>query len=307
MKPGAGYFSFFRLILLCLSILLGIHGTAWTATMSKKTQRRPSRITYQPKKSSRTSRPRKKIKTTTPQKKISPPLPTTEAPQPAPTRRPKLLKIIQPDPWTRLDALVIPQHIAQAPYVPLVQTIGVAADYGRLAMNLWTQQERRYAGSLHIVFRKNIQLSATWGSQKLVKKCELGNKSGYTAAGHYGRIGLDYFVFYKPRYNLYAGLCHGRSYFKNCTTPENEHNISNDLAASWWELNIGSEQQLFRDFGLYAGLIFHLRGWGSFAPFEPAINYVVPGYGRCVQKVVPALTLYIKYTVSFLKKKITLP
>ena len=152
-----------------------------------------------------------------------------------------------------------------------------------------------------------MQLSGILGYQKLAQARSMGNKSSYTVAGCYGKVGLDYFVFYQPRNNLYAGLRYGRSSFKNRTTPASSAGqvIRKDLTASWWELAIGSEHQLFSDLGLYAGFVICLKGLGSFEVFEPAANYVVPGYGRRVQNAVPSLTLYIKYQISFLKKKIT--
>jgi Domain of unknown function (DUF6048) len=207
------------------------------------------------------------------------------------------------DTLVHLDTLSVTQHITQKPYVPWVQTIGMSIDYGRLAMNLFTKEARRYAGSLSILFRKNIQLSCTLGHQNLAQDCSMGNKRGYTTAGYYGTIGLDYFVFYNPRNNLYAGLCYGRSSFKNSTKPASpaERAINKTLTASWWALIIGSEHQLFSRFGLYAGFVVHLKGLGRFEAFEPAPNYVIPGCGRSVQNVAPSLTLYIKYQISFLK------
>jgi Domain of unknown function (DUF6048) len=268
MKLGSRHCFCIRLVLLYLAILLEMGGAAWAT-------------------------------------------PGTEDPQPPLLKRPTLLepvKLTHEDPWVRLNALVVKQQIIQSPYVPLVQTIGVAVDYGWLAMNLFTQKARKYAGNLSILFRKNIQLSGTLGYQTFAQERSTGNKSSYTAAGYYGNVGLDYFVFYTPRNNLYAGLRYSRSSFKNSTTPTSsaEQVIRKNLTASWWELAIGSEYQLFSNSGLYAGFVIHLKSLGSFEAFEPAANYVVPGYGRSVQNVVPALTLYIKYQISFLKRQITL-
>jgi hypothetical protein len=152
-----------------------------------------------------------------------------------------------------------------------------------------------------------MQLSGTLGYQKLTQERGLGNQNSYTVAGYYGSIGLDYFVVYNPRNNLYAGLRYGGSSFKNSTTPASptEQIINKNLIASWWELVIGSEHQLFDNFGFYAGLVVHLKNLERFEQFMPAINYVIPGYGRNVQPVVPSLTLYIKYQISFLEKQVT--
>lgn len=227
-------------------------------------------------------------------------------PQKPRLRKPKPLeptKLAQEDPLEPLDKLIVKQQVSLAPYVPLVQTIDVSLDYGRLAMNLWTPQERRYVGSLGILWRKNIQLSGTWGYNQLHPALVHGNKSAYAVKGHYGSLGLAYFIK-EDRYNLYAGLRHGRSYFTNTTVPPPPV-VSEDLSASWWELTIGSEQRLFKNLGIYAGLMLHLKGFGSFEAFKPASNYVVPGYGRNVSSVAPSVSLYIKYQLSFLEKQIS--
>lgn len=300
MKSGLRYCFFTKLVLLCLAMLLGAHGAALAVPLSRKTQR-GEKARYHAKKHAVKTKEYKQA----PQK-LPPTTPDTKTLKSPFLKKPKLLEpasITSEDPWVRLDTLVVKQHIAQTPYVPWIQTMGIAVDYGRLAMNLFTKDASRYAGSLCILFRKNIQLSGALGYQKLTQACSMGNKSGYTVVGYYGNVGLNYFVFYNPRDNLYAGLRYGRSRFKNSTIPTS---LTEKISiATWWELNIGSEHQLFSNFGLYIGLIGHLKGLGSFEPFEPATNYVVPGYGRSVQNVVPSITLYIKYQISFLKKQLT--
>ena len=300
MKSGLRYCFFTKLVLLCLAMLLGVHGAALAVPLSRKTQRGTKAQDHAKKQAVKTKEYKQ-----VPQK-LPPTTPDTKILKSSSLKKPKLLEpasITSEDPWVRLDTLVVKQHIAQAPYVPWIQTMGVAVDYGRLAMNSFTKDADRYAGSLHILFRKNIQLSGTLGYQKLTQACSMGNKSGYTVVGYYGNVGLDYFVFYNPRDNLYAGLRYGRSRFKNSTIPTSP--TEKVSTATWWELNIGSEHQLFSSFGLYVGLIGHLKGLGSFETFEPATNYVVPGYGRSVQNVVPSITLYIKYQIYFLKKQLT--
>jgi len=289
---------------LYLAMLLGVYGTALATPLSKKPQKGKTaqyRLKKQTGKTKKGNRPPQKEPTATP---------STKPPKPAPLKKPKPLEpasITPEDPWVRLDTLVVKQHIFYPPYVPWVQTIGVAVDYGRLSMNLWRRKERRYAGTLSILFRKNVQLSGTLGHQDIGQERSMGNKSGYTVVGYYGNLGLDYFVFYNPRNNLYAGLRYGGSFFQGSTTPVSPLGqvISKDLTASWWELVIGSEHQLFSDLGLYAGFVIHLKKLNSSKKFEPAANYIVPGYGRNVQNIVPAITLYIQYQISFLRKQIT--
>lgn len=51
--------------------------------------------------------------------------------------------------------------------------------------------------------------------------------------------------------------------------------------------------------------VVHLKNLGHSEQFTPAINYMIAGYGRNVQPVVPSLTLYIKCQISFLEKQVT--
>lgn len=282
-------------------MLLGAHAVAWATTLGKNTQE--GKIGPYPARDHASKMPNN----SPPLQEIPSVTPDTKGPNPAPLQNPTRLMptaTTEKDTLVHLDTRSVKRHIMQKPYVPWVQTIGMSIDYGRLAMNLFTKEARRYAGSLSTLFRKNIQLSCTLGHQNLAQDRSMGNKSGYTTAGYYGTIGLDYFVFYNPRNNLYAGLCYGRSSFKNSTKPASpaEQAINKTLTASWWALIIGSEHQLFSRFGLYAGFVVHLKGLSRFEAFEPATNYVIPGYGRSVQNVAPSLTLYIKYQISFLKK-----
>lgn len=226
------------------------------------------------------------------------------------TGRLQLLKPIArtpPSPLVRVDACLVQYPIQYTPYVPLVQAIDIACDYGGLVMTLCTQVAHQYAGRLHILFRYNIQLLGIWGHQKYTQSKVLGNQSGYTSSGHYGGIGLAYFIPYNQRNNLYTGMHYGRSIFINCSesTASTGSGVSEELSANWWELVIGSEHQLFNNLGFYAGLVIHLKSCFRCDPFAPATNHVIPGYGRSVQRMAPALTLYIAYKISFLKKQIT--
>ena len=302
MKPGSRHCFLLQWVVLCLAILLGLPGTAGATPLQNKPKqgttaqhhlgKKPSKATQGSPLSQET---RPATPDTTPTKPLKKPKPLSPA------------QIIQEDPLVPLDQLVVKQQVTLAPYVPLVQTIDVAVDYGRLAMNLWTPQERRYAGSLSILFSKNIQLSGTLGYSQLAPSSVSGNPSAYTVAGKYGSLGLAYFTKYDRDNNLYAGLRYSRSYFENSTVPTSaaEKVISKALTASWWELIIGSEHQLFNKLGLYAGFLLHLKGLGSFEPFAPATNYIVPGYGHSVKTAVPSITLYIQYKISLLEKQIS--
>jgi hypothetical protein len=303
MKLRLSYFFCSKVVWVCLVFMLGLHGAAWAAPTAKRKPQAKVRSHSRsiPKKSEKSKQ--------TPQKKEED-VPNTALPQGPPLKKPKPLKqaqIAYDDPLVALDQLVVQQHVAITPYVPFVQTIDIAIDYGRLFMNLISPREHRYEGSLSVLFKKNILLSMTVGYEQPAKEktAAKGNKCDYTVEGMYGRVGLDYFARYNLRSNLYTGLRYGRSHFTNSTQPASEKVIRQPLTASWWEVVVGSEYQIFKDFGLYTGFIFHLKVLGNFDTFKPATNYIVPGYGRNVNLIEPSITLYIKYKISFLEKKIS--
>jgi hypothetical protein len=221
-----------------------------------------------------------------------------------------------PDPLPELDILVTKQLVKIAPYVPFVQEIFIGLDYGKLAMNAWQalrhlknkayNQEHQYEGKIGIIFRKNIQLSSNLGYAHLHPTHTSDNRAKYEVQGLYGRMGIDYVVRYDARNNLYAGLRYGRSHFTNRTKSDNPNSkgISKVLTASWFEIGVGAEYQLWKDHGFYAGLAFQLSNLYHFTQFEPANNYVIPGYGRTKNKTSIGLSLYIQYHLSFLNRLI---
>lgn len=222
-----------------------------------------------------------------------------------------------PDPLPALDLLITKQHVSMAPYVPFIQAVFMGVDCGRLAMNAWyvlrnlqkkdNAHEHDYLGSLGILFRKNIQLSGNLGHAQFHPQHTSDNTSQYKVNGWYGRIGIDYVISYHTKDNLYAGLRYGSSYFTNSTKPQAMHEkaISKNLSASWVEFVVGSETQLWQDQGFYTGLAIHLGKLYDFQCFEPANNYVIPGYGRTKNKLILGLSLYIQYKLSFLNRLIS--
>ena len=287
MKPVDRQCLFLPLVVLCLAILLGLQGSAGASPVEIEVP-----------------------KNNPPSPQTTPAMLDNAPPQPSPLKKPKPLspaRLTEENPLVPLDQLVVKQQRLLAPYVPFVQTIDVAVDYGRLAMNLCTPKKHRYAGSLSILFRKNIQFSGTLGYSHLVPAFVYGNQSTYTVTGPYGSLGLAYFIKYSLYNNLYTGVRYGRSYFEISTVPTSatEKVIRKALTASWWELMLGSEHQLFESLNLYAGFTLHLKGLGNFEAFAPATNYMVPGYGRSVKAAVPSISLYIKYKISFLEKQIS--
>lgn len=299
MRLTANYRAYCLILGWSLVLWLGLYSSSWAAAPTRKVHSKKP-----PQRSSKTllQAPKGKKPSTTKKK---------EQPSPAlPLKKPKLLTPAQgthEDPLLSLDALIVRQPVTLTPYVPLIQTIDLALDYGNLLRGLWPPMTHRYEGELSVLGRKNIQISVNGGYNSLAPPSGIDEAEKHSTAGFYYRLGLDYFVKYNLRDNLYAGLRHSRSHFKHCIQSSNpaKDSVSRNLKASWWEMVIGSEHQLFSHWNLYAGFVIRLKGLRQFEAFESAANYVVPGYGINVQPMVPGLMLYIKYKISFLEKQVT--
>ncbi|OJW67362.1 MAG: hypothetical protein BGO68_04245 [Candidatus Amoebophilus sp. 36-38] len=228
------------------------------------------------------------------------------------------IPLASPDPLPPLDQLMTKQLIHIQPYVPFVQEISIGVESISLLKDSWNllknikkndpNRSYEYAGSLAILFRKNIQLSIEGGYANLYPDHRKDNRNKYRSTGFYGSIGLDYLTRYSATDNLYAGLRYSRASFTNHTLPDQPVTkpISQDLTASWFELVLGSESLLLDKLNLYGGFTLCIGYLYNFEAFNPARNYVIPGYGINANKFRPVLNLYILYKFSFIERMIEL-
>lgn len=114
---------------------------------------------------------------------------------------------------------------------------------------------------MYLVQKKHTTGQAHWGIKNLLKHVAWATKVATKQLGIMAILAQTTLFFINHANNLYAGLRYGRSDFKDSTTPASptEQITSKNLTASWWELAIGSEHQLFSSFGLDAGLVVHLK------------------------------------------------
>jgi hypothetical protein len=250
-------------------------------------------------------------------------LPIDSNPTPATTLapRPELLEPIpstKPNPVMALDELVSKQQSKLKPYIPFIKMVFVGTDYSMWLMNAYNKiaqrlskkaidSETEYEFALGLLFRKNIQLASNVGYAHLHPPHTTDNFFPYQVKGIYGRIGLDYVLYYRLQDNLHIGFRYGRSYFHNTTKPVNATSIRKALEASWFELVIGGTSPLWtrHGHGLYLGWALQVKTLLDYMPFTPANNYVIPGYGRTKNWPSIGLSLYIQYNLSFLNRLIT--
>jgi len=228
----------------------------------------------------------------------------------------KPIPLANPDPLQPLDQLVTKQSIHMSPYIPFVQEISIGIEGVSLLKNTWNllknikkhdpNRPYEYVGNLNILFRKNIQFSAGLGYVKLYPDQLKANKHAYSANGFYGSVGLDYLTRYSITDNVYIGLRYSRAHFTNQTIPtqKDEQAIHKKLTASWFELVLGSETRLLDKLNIYGGCTLRLGWLYNFETFNPAENYIIPGYGSNTNKLGASLNLYILYKISFIERMI---
>jgi hypothetical protein len=247
--------------------------------------------------------------------------PQTPADQPAKLTKPQPLAALPPahiDLSTALDDLVTKQTTKMNPYIPLIQEITIGLEQISLAKNLWYGLKHlkkkdagppyEWAGIVRILWKGNMQLVGNLGHVSLYPSKLQSNTHAYQTNGFYGGLGIGYTSHYNPTNNLYAGLHYNRAHFTNHTLSTNPHTqvISKKLTASWLEVVVGTETRLFEKVAFYGGCTLHLGWLYHYTSFDPAKNYVIPGYGICANKLNIGLNLYILYKFSFIERMIKL-
>lgn len=179
----------------------------------------------------------------------------------------------------------------------------ITLDYGKLATYPFSFEQKMEAG---FGFRigKHFTPVVYAGLATLEPENEIKN-GDYISEGWFVRAGLEYFIQLDPRNSLILGLRYGMSSFDETL----KYTIGSDLfpditdtatrtglSASWAEVVFGSDMRLGES-RFYLGGYFTLRIMVERDTFEPADTFRIPGYGRTIDKTVPALQLYLKFSL----------
>lgn len=190
-------------------------------------------------------------------------------------------------------------------YTPLLQHVGIRVNWLACLWNLWTSTQKSYEGGIDLHFCGPIQLSVDIGyAGYQPKNIVYGNALQYKSAGIYGLGALLYVIHPNPLIHAYFGLAYGQSRF-DLITFCNDQTTSKPFVAGWIKLVGGSERRLVPQ--LYGGMqlgiayLLHCKKHND----GRVSNYDIPGYGKIVnKKIMPDLTLYLKWSISCLEKKI---
>lgn len=192
-------------------------------------------------------------------------------------------------------------------YTPLVQQIGLRINWLAFLRNLWPNGQRRYGGGVDLHFRGPIQLSIDFGYLSDQPK-EIGytNVLSYRSKGGYV-LGALLYVFHLNRLsNAYFGVAYGQSRF-DLITFFNDHTSSVKPFVAGWIKCVGVSELRFAA-QLHGGMQFSIAHFlhGKQNDDPRVSNYSIPGYGKVVHKIMPDIVLYLKWSISFLEKKIVI-
>jgi hypothetical protein len=197
--------------------------------------------------------------------------------------------------------------ISDNPKVPVIRRLEFSIDYLKL-VSFALPSETKMEGGLAIITKPNIGISFEFGYGAKMPEEHFKNAE-YQVDGLYGRAGLSYHYPFDPNTNFFLGAKYGVSNYQDEATYSIESSLWNpyedsfqrtDLSAQWVEFIAGSESRFKGNF--YLGFIFRFRALISHDDFTPLEVYAVPGYGRTMDKTLPALNLYIKYMLNFGKQ-----
>jgi len=188
--------------------------------------------------------------------------------------------------------------------LPSESGLEISLDVPKLA-GIFLDFETKFEGAVGIKYKTLVRLAFEAGYGEL--KPEKAIKNGdYTSEGIYGRLGLDLIIPLDLKNSLYLGGRYGRSRFDERAEFGIESDVFDDfqdgyertdMEADWGEIVLGTETNFTSNF--YFGWIFRFRILGNYDQFdEPFEVYAIPGYGRAMDKTIPAINFYIKYFIK---------
>lgn len=189
---------------------------------------------------------------------------------------------------------------------PVIRRLEFSLDYLKLA-SLALKTENKGELGLGIITGLNLGLIIEGGYSEKMPEAFYTN-ADYRVSGYYGRVGLSYHYAYDPGTNFFVGAKYGMSRYQDRATYVIQSSLwddytgsfeRSDLTGQWVEIIAGSESR-FKGH-LYLGFIFRFRALVKYDDFSPFNVYAIPGYGRTMDKTIPAVNLYIKYILSFEK------
>ncbi|CDG49885.1 hypothetical protein [Cardinium endosymbiont of Bemisia tabaci] len=197
-----------------------------------------------------------------------------------------------------LQLSLVAKTVHVANYTPILQDVGIRLNWFEWLKNVWKSRKKNYGVGIdcHSIGPIQFSIDAAYESCQLQEK-DCNDKS----TGYYGLVALLYVIHPNPLTNAYYGIAYGHSRYDPTSSNNPRTSWSKPLTASWIQLVGGSECRLVSQ--LYGGMRLGMAYLFHSSKNTQGFNYI-PGYGRKVNKLMPDLTLYLKWSISFLEKKV---
>lgn len=190
--------------------------------------------------------------------------------------------------------------------MPTLSSLAFLFDYGKLA-GLGLNTESKYELGVQLELKNKWVVIGEFGIGILTPENVYVN-TNYESKGSYYRLGLGYKIDMNQKNNAFLSVRYGASKFedKGLVKIQSASGLYNEyqdpfdrkgLSANWFEVVLSTETRLWKS--LYAGMHIRLRMMNDYDEFAPIDVYSVPGYGRTIDKSIPALNLYVKYALEW--------
>jgi len=211
------------------------------------------------------------------------------------------LKVAHSNVMDLLRLSLVAKTIHVANYTPILQNVGIRVSWFKWLQNMWKPRQKIYEIGIDCHSIGPIQFSIDAAYQSYQQ-----NKYNDNSKGYYGLGALLYVMHPNPLTNAYCGIAYGHSRF-DLTSNNALSYKRKPLIAGWIQLVGGSECRLVSQLygGMRLGIAYRLH-WTKDDNRSQVLNYYVPGYGRIVNKLMPDLILYLKWSISLLEKKIVI-
>ena len=192
-------------------------------------------------------------------------------------------------------------------HFPLFTEVSLSIDYGKILL-LLTDFEDKIESWGQIVIKNKLAIIFGGGYAKLTPK-EVYKNTAYFSEGVYYKVGLGYHFSVNNKTDLTLFVKYSATSFHDggdilIISPSGlykDYNRSfrrNNLSASSFEIGFLSETKIIKK--LYIGFqLMYRHNIYYDKNFFPSI-YSIPGYGRSIDRGIPALNLFLKYKfISF--------
>ena len=223
-----------------------------------------------------------------------------------------LVKVAHKSSMELLHLFFIPTTIPIPIYTPFLQHLGIKFNLIEYIYGLYNPKHQTYTGGIDLHLRNQIQLSIELGYGHYIPTAQANQSryAAYSSKGRHGLVALLYVTRPKPLTNAHIGIAYGSSAF-HCKDKQSAE--WKPGTAHWVKIILSSELRLVSNSGLYGGIQFDIARLLKSTPFgdnkrdnSPTPYYNIPGYGTLLNKnLIIQIIPYIKWNISFLKKKIT--